>query len=250
MNPTEIRNLERYLNEERKGASGFSPALLALLRFILVVALPVAIISYMIFNFHWWFFLFIGAGPGIYGKFARNMERKAKDAAWSLPGVSSEAKAATSEVRELATRGTLSKRIHPEIGRRLDACAKAAMDIRQMLQSESWVERSKTGHWKEVSKNAMVSVDESVHEAIVASMPFIRRSGMRKADFEAMVATGTGYEHAAAELDAWTAKLQELRSGLEQAGGERSESRIDRTLRELGDLRAAEAELDESRQTA
>lgn len=249
MNPSEIRHLQDYLTEVRIRDSWkrFFGGYLA--QFILPALIAVAVYFLIFRRMGGWIFLFLffGAGHGMFQGFTKWMQQRADSMAWNRAVQDARQRAWCEQMRELAAKRVLAARIHPEVGRALNDTAKAAMEVRALLGSGQWDDLARSAHWRDIRKSSLGAVDEGMHDAMTEAQPYVRISGMKKADFEKMVARDPNAKGTVASIEELTSKLRALHEGLRGAHGLSAQTKLDQALEDLHSVRRAETELDELR---
>jgi hypothetical protein len=246
MSPTDLRHLTDYLTEKRE-AGIMGSALVAVGRWVVPAVILALLYWFLLRQFTCLFFVaFFGVGQGLYQWIAQSIAAHSRRSGWQRSKLDARAIGAADELRDLIEKGNLHNRIHPKVGEALEGCAKLAMQIRTNLNGSAWKERSMGKHWQEVRQSSLLAVDEALHQAILLAMPYVRRSGMRKATFEKSIESDPYAGKVVEEIEELQTKLQHLSSGLADAvGREATETQLDRALRDLHAVRGAEKELDD-----
>lgn len=249
VNPSEVRHLQDYLTEVRIQDSWKRFFGSSLAQFVLPAALAIALYFLIFRRMGGWIFLFVffGAGHGMFQGFTKWIQQRADSMAWNKAVHDARQRALSEQMRELAKKGILASRIHPEVGRALNATAEAAMEVRSLLVSEKWEDLARSTHWRDIRKSSIIAVDEGMHDAMSEAQPFVRMPGMTKADFEKMVQRDPHAASTVAKIQALTQKLRTLHDGLVGAYGLSAQTKLDRALEDLHSVRQAENELDELR---
>jgi hypothetical protein len=153
----------------------------------------------------------------------------------------SRAKNALVEMARHARNGNLARRFQPEIGLEVEACAREALAVRQLLEGVGW--SSRTGPWADVRRSAGEAVSGTMADVFKVASPGFRLEGGRRL-FRAHAENADQVAQTIASLQTLRGHLTKLRSELEETPSAAG-NQLEDTLGRIRELKQAEQELNQ-----
>ncbi|MDX2065750.1 MAG: hypothetical protein SFX74_08425 [Fimbriimonadaceae bacterium] len=247
MVPVDVRHLETYLNDPRD-REGWTAFLRNDVVRLVVPALIAVIAWWAMFRRGTWFLLIIGFGAAkaVWESMVSWLQLRFRNQSWYGATRNPHARAICEELRDIVARGSLGKRLHPDVARAADDLARLAVESRELLNNERWRAMAQSGQLREIRVQSLRGIDEAMHDAFLEMRPFLRRVGQRRAEYAKLFDSADAARGAVARIEAMRERLADLYTSVRELGGEPRVAQLDAALANLRELREAQAELDDA----
>jgi hypothetical protein len=208
----------------------------------------VLLLWFAVFRRGSWFILLIGFGVSkmAWESLVSWVSSRTRNHAWYAATRNPHARAVCEELRDIVARGSLGKRLHPDVAAAANDLARLAVESRAMLHNERWQGMAQAGQLREVRNQSLKGIDETMHDAFVEMRPYLRRVGQRRAEYAKLFENSAAASGAVARLHEMRDRMADLHQSVKELGEEPQVAQLDAALANLREIRAAKAELDEA----